>query len=115
MNEKPRRWSLEQGVGLARAIQAAVEPLGAHVGLLGSVLTKGSSEKDLDVLIYPANASTPPTRESLHDALKGIGMRLIGDEAWIKKRWAAAGGTDTKSVEFWIFRGGKRVDVFYLS
>ena len=55
----------------------AKEPIAAarnfHLGLTGSVLFKGFSEKDFDVIAYPHNPNMPHDKKALLLAL-GLGM-----------------------------------------
>lgn len=110
---KREGWTLEQGVEACRVIQAAVQPLGFHVGLAGSVLTKGSSTKDLDVIVYPHNRTERPPVEEVHDALREIGVKLTWDRKFIDEIRVKKGSTDTKHVEAFLYQG-KRIDVFFL-
>ncbi len=50
-------WSLEDGITFVRELESKLAPLGYHCGLTGSVLYKGFSNKDLDVIIYPHDAT----------------------------------------------------------
>lgn len=110
---KREGWSLEQGIEVCRLIQAAVQPLGFHVGLAGSVLTKGASSKDLDVIVYPHNRTSRPPVAAIHEALNGIGVVLTWDREFINKIRVEKGSTDTKHVEAFLYQG-KRIDVFFL-
>jgi hypothetical protein len=99
-----------------RLIQLLAEPLrtaGFGVGLGGSVLTKGSSDKDLDLIVFPLNAS-----DFSLDAARGTflvaGMQLLWNRYEIARFWSDAGSSDTKHVEVWAYEN-RRVDVFFLS
>lgn len=54
-------WTLQQAVELIQELEPAVRELNYHITLGGSVLHKGSSDKDLDLFIVPLNGfpSTP--------------------------------------------------------
>lgn len=102
-------WDLDSAVKFLRKLEAVIEPSGYHCGLHGGVLYKGTSEKDLDVIIYP------------HD--KG-GETIDRQAVWvIIKKFCAAEATgscgglsqlrDAKEVR-WLSARGKRVDFFFL-
>ena len=44
--------TLEQGITIARQIEDVLKEVNCHCALGGSVLHKGSSNKDLDIFIY---------------------------------------------------------------
>lgn len=48
-------WSLIDGIDLIRQVEQIVIPLGYHAALAGSVLMKGGSDKDLDIILYKHN------------------------------------------------------------
>jgi hypothetical protein len=109
-------WTLADGLLLLREIQAVVEPLGFHTGILGSVALKGSSKNDLDIVIYP---TLVPNGREVHKgevvvALVGLGMQQHYTVAQVHAAWRKQGSIDTKHVEKWEYRG-KPVDVFFLA
>lgn len=106
-------WTLEGALPLLREVEAVVELLGYHVGLAGSVLTKGFSRNDMDMILYPASTARQP-KEAVAAALKGLGMRQTHSVHVVWKAWKKMGSDDTKHVEKWEYRG-KAVDVFFLS
>lgn len=67
-------WTLADALPLLREVQTAVEPLGYHVGLAGSVLTKGVSHNDMDMILYPASTAQQSKGE-VAVALMALGMR----------------------------------------
>jgi hypothetical protein len=112
-------WTLADALPLLREVQAAVEPLGYHVGLVGSVLTKGFSYSDMDMVLYPASTTRQPKGEAVA-ALVAIGMRQTHTREKVHAAWKKMGSYDTKHVEKWMspdkpnYRG-RPVDVFFLS
>jgi hypothetical protein len=87
--------------------------------MIGSVLHKGSSSKDLDIVVYPRKVKdTVPEGlvSCVHAVLRQHGMTLMADRARVLKTWAkrGEGGGDEKWVEVWAI-DNKRVDVFILS
>lgn len=63
--------NLDEALPIIRAVETAVAPLGWHVGLTGSVLFKGSSQKDVDIVMYPHDPNSF-TRASKEDVLKTL-------------------------------------------
>ncbi len=49
--------TLEKGIELCREIEDKLKKIGYHCGLTGSILYKGSSEKDVDLIVYPHKVS----------------------------------------------------------
>lgn len=127
---KPSKtWVLAEAVEFVRYIQSAVEPYGFHVAMAGSVLTKGHSDNDLDMILYPtstkAAASTEKfgvvPREYLSQVLYKAGMKRMCDRDFVTKMWRKTGSDDEKHVEVWRCTAGipafegRRVDIFFLS
>ena len=124
-----KTWWLEEAVWFVRYIQSWVEPYRYHAGMVGSVLTKGYSINDLDMVLYPASTkalySREPLgvvpREYLPTVLHKAGMVRVFDRAFVTEQWRKAGSDDEKHVEVWKCTPGipacadRRVDVFFLS
>ena len=106
-------WTLVDALDFLRGLQARVEPIGYHVGLLGSVLLKGESLNDLDILIYPASTEKK-SHGRLFDVFIGYNMTLVIDVQDVQAKWRRDGSQDTKQVSVWSW-GGRSVDVFFLS
>lgn len=100
-------WTLDEGVNAARLVQSFVVDLGAHAALSGSVLIKGSSVKDLDIVIYPHDSDNGYNVYAIQVAL---GAFFTG---WFKCVSTSEYLRDGKEV--WTTRlGEKRVDFFFL-
>ena len=52
-----KKWTLDDGVKLVRALQGRTREYGYHLTLGGSVVNKGESEKDVDLYFLPMNNS----------------------------------------------------------
>ena len=48
-----KEYTLEKAVKVCREIEEKLVPLGYHCALGGSCLYRGTSEKDIDIIIYP--------------------------------------------------------------
>jgi hypothetical protein len=105
-------WVLEDALEFVRKLDPVVRTAGYSVGLAGSVLTKGESPKDLDLLLFPLSTEKVDV-EDLVKTLREFGMRLIIDREHVKARWEKLGSEDEKWVEVWRYEG-KRVDLFFV-
>lgn len=109
-------WNLQEAQALVAKIWEPLAQAGFHVGLTGSVLYKGSSDKDLDLIVYPHKTG----EKTLNDAVRAL--KSLGFVRWFnyKAVRAARGqgdfeyGYDNKKVEIWRYNK-KRVDIFFLS
>ena len=107
-------WNLDE----AQAFCAGLEHTMRHfnspfsVCLLGSVLYKGFSTKDLDIGIFPLKSQTLFSPEDVHPWLERVGMVLALTPEQVKSNWRSVGSKDEKLVERWYIRS-KRIDVFY--
>lgn len=103
-------WELEKAVEVVRWLEARLSAHGYHCALTGGVIFKGSSEKDLDIIIYPHT--------------KGEKGGVSREEVWLLLQdWLHATDSNTcqgtsqfrddKDVR-WIQSKGKRIDFFFL-
>lgn len=105
-------WTLAEATVFVRDLSKAIEPAGYEVAIAGSVLKKGRSMNDLDVVIFPrSTAEEDPI--ALLAALQNWGMIRRHDTPWVHKAWRKQGSKDTKAVEVWEYKD-KRVDLFFL-
>ncbi len=100
-----RSIQLEQGVDIARAVEAIVCPMGYHVGISGGVLFRGSSKHDLDLFLYRHNEAEPSKKAELLSALaeKGFLNQFQTEEDYVEK--------DVVITNY----AGVRVDFFFVS
>lgn len=113
---KLKPWTLDEGVDFVRSLELRLAPTW-HVALGGSVLMRGESRKDIDLIIYPHNASDESGWEVLEACLRAAGLSLFVSEYEVRAAWRDAGSTDTKHVSVWLtslHEEGRRVDVFRL-
>lgn len=107
-------WTLESGVAFVRRLQLVASYAGYEVALAGSVLTRGRSSKDLDVVLFPRSTSVV-NLEGLRILLTSTGiLRLAHDRDTVTARWRRIGSDDEKHVEVWVTAEGLRVDLFFL-
>lgn len=106
-------WNLEEGLVVARLIEPIALANRYHTALAGGVLIKGSSSKDLDIILYQRSVKEPPcSPEDFIRALKPIGFsnffyKCKGD------RYKEPSMGDFKCVYVCSFFS-KRVDLFFL-
>lgn len=110
---KPRTtWTLKEALPFLRSLGEALYPTW-HVALGGSVLMKGESLKDIDVLVYPTStASNSPSERKA--ALELFGLKQLYSREVVFRKWLREGSTDSKHVEVWQWQG-KRVDLFFVA
>ena len=105
-------WSLAEGESFCRELYKFLAPIGYSVAITGSVLFKGKSFKDLDLIIYPLSTARVDVQQ-LRNALKEAGLRIWMEVDEVHEAWLKKGSNDTKHVEVWRF-GVRRVDLFFL-
>ena len=108
-----RSWTLDEALSFIRDLSGALLPHGWGVGLCGSVLTKGCSRKDLDIIIFPQD-TTSTNYSGLLVLLEEAGLTLRYNHMVVREAWRKAGSRDNKIVEVWETASGKRVDIFLL-
>ncbi len=103
-------WTLELAVKLVKKLEPELSNSGYHCALTGSVLYKGSSEKDLDIVIYPHDVDKQSIwdRTSIKDFLKTF------FKSEIKTCGGASQIRDDKHVAWLITPDGRRIDFFFL-
>lgn len=91
-----------------------MKEMGLYVGMTGSTLWRGWSAKDLDLILYPADASKPTDWDRVRAYLRTLGWRVLLTVEQIQKIWREKGSGDCKHVESWLAKDGRRVDLFFL-
>lgn len=108
-------WRMREALVFVRALSRHLDPVAYHVALTGSVLTRGRSTHDLDVVLYPRSTEAPLGLEKVFAALEGFGMKRTFSRETVARAWRFGGSQDEKHVEVWRTRDGKRVDLFFLA
>jgi predicted nucleotidyltransferase len=110
-----RRWNFDNTTkGRISVLEKWLRKAGFSLGLTGSVLTKGESNKDLDLIIYPMEKTGRVDLSPAYEVLFAFGFARHMDRERVAAEWAKKDSQDTKHVEVWTL-GGKRVDIFFLS
>lgn len=108
-------WSLDEAAELIQKLTPLLLAKGFMVGLTGSVLVKGKSEHDVDLIVYPMQSigwrqsDWVPARA----ALVAAGLVLYVNMSAVKDSWRRRGIGDEKMVEVYHYNE-RRVDVFFL-
>lgn len=105
-------WTIEEAQALAAHLLPHLLSMGFHLGIAGSVALVGRSDNDLDLIVYPLNATRADVQDA-RDMLTTAGLKCLMNHHRVARAWRERGSTDTKHVEVWSYRG-KRVDVFFL-
>jgi len=102
-------WTLTEAVDWIRANNLMIESHNACVGLTGSVLFKGQSIKDLDVIVFPLKTSkSSPTP---FEVCQLFGLNFIADRTMAHMNYKEG---DTKTVIHTEDNQGRRIDLFFL-
>ena len=105
-------WTRDLGIKAAQKIEVALGLHGAHCGMAGSVLTKGESKKDLDIIVYPHDKNQ---RGMDSGAIMATMCQLF--EASDSRKCESSEGykRDGKEVHWLKTKSGRRIDFFFLS
>jgi hypothetical protein len=96
--------TIKDGVEICRQIEDIIAPIGMHCGLTGSLLYRGKSTKDCDVIIYPHKKGDRRTPNKVMDALEAQGL---------VREYNRPAPYNDKLV--WVVKHPKgRVDLFFL-
>lgn len=100
-------WQRDEALTLCERLESAIvlADAGYHVALAGSVLYRGWSDKDLDVIVY-VRGSVCLYRSKLNEALRIVGLTPAAAQF--------EGAHYDRLVEVWEYNG-KRVDLLFLS
>lgn len=107
-------WTLDDGIAFARQLEIELGARFWHCAIGGSVLHKGASDKDLDVVCFPRKANEPPQHADRTRALRRMGCTRELDRADVRRSWRERGILDTKHVEVWACPLGRRIDIMVL-
>jgi len=100
IKEAGAMWGLAEAVELVQELEGKVE--GYHLGVTGSVLYKGWSNKDLDIIVYPRSPFGKPLLPK--QIIERLGMQVVRDTIPYE------GGKKVITTEF----NGRRIDLFFL-
>lgn len=109
-------WTLDDGVEFIRTIRIPFLQAGYGVGLGGSLVYRGSSNKDLDLLVFPLRSNEWVVHlDPVRTVLVAVGLTMVHDWQYVREEWRRQfNSEDQKCVEVWDY-WGRRVDVFVLT
>lgn len=106
-------WTIDQAIGFCMRLSPRLELAGFGLALGGSVLSEGSSKKDLDLVVYPHNKNECDFAKAAA-VLEHFGLTKAVSVKRVHAVWRAKGSNDTKHVEIWK-HGKQRIDFFFLT
>lgn len=98
-------WTYQEALPVLKALEEKLIPIGAHASMGGSVLFKGESKKDLDVVIYPHN----PLRQPHENKIRKTIMDHFGGE------WMEEDDDIYARLVLRLLTQGKRIDFFLMT
>ena len=103
------KWTIQEGIGLARTLEPIAIANGYHVALGGSVLHQGVSDKDCDFIIYKRSKAEKYTNPlQVVTTLTEVGFTLP-----IEPEKDTSGGSDFRQV-YKTEYCGRRVDFIFV-
>lgn len=98
---------LEDALVLIRELEPKFDSAGYHLGLTGSVLYKGESIKDLDLICYPHDERVKRmNRDEMQAFIKDLRFQVLDQEQTSAYDW-------NKEVHV-CYLGNQRVDFFHM-
>ena len=109
-------WVLSSGAELVVQLREefAARHLPLHLGILGSVVYRGWSANDIDIVVYPHRSDEPLDMPLIYSAFSSVGLRQIHDMARVHRAWQRQGSSDKKHVEVWADSHRKLIDFFFM-
>lgn len=104
-------WTREQAFWVIELLEPLLANAGAHCALNGSVLYRGSSTKDLDLIVYPHKSvigehwDTYPLKQLIRGFFQSNHFNDCKGASQVR---------DGKEVSWLTTPKGKRVDIFFL-
>lgn len=94
--------NLEYAVAVIRTLEPLLAAAGYHPALTGSILYKGESNKDIDVILYPHDPKVilPPKELIAKMAPAGVELRSFTDAEYVNRLVAVC------------YLGRQRIDFF---
>lgn len=109
------RWDRTNAVEFLQHLEQVLAAHGWHCALAGSVLYRGNSTHDLDVVVFPHKKPKTAKKEKMRDCFAAMGLRQVRTRREVAAYWKKKGIKDQKWVEVWMHPKYGRVDVLVLS
>ena len=102
-------WNILEALELCRTYNSILSQHNAHIALTGSVLFKGDSTKDLDLIVYPRKTSGKIIVPE--EICNLLGLVFVDDRT---QQHAEYTDSDEKMVIFAKTVDNRRIDLFFL-
>ena len=102
-------WEMDEAVELIREMEPQASALDMHVGMTGSVLFKGKSEKDLDIVVYGHDNSDIEV-EDLYVLAQAVGLTPLRVIPSTENLAVACQTEDGRRVDLLGFNRGTKED-----
>ena len=112
----PTPWTLDEALAFIRGAEPEVRKrANCFLGLCGGVLRKGSSDKDLDLIIIPLNGMVAADVDEAIAALSAYGLTLQSNGIEFRRNDSALynGQTHIPLQFFTGYFNNKRIDVCF--
>jgi len=108
MSNQTPKYTTADALKIASELEPILAQNGLHVAIGGSLVYRGTSEKDIDIFIYPHSRETPMDLKVITSILNSAGYirRVVNDET-----------TSTMVPDVWTASDdkGRNVDFFFMS
>lgn len=105
--EKPIMWTFEEGLAFVRKLEDHLHDNGFHAALSGGVLWKGSSTKDLDIILYPHTSDECSFDHKLEPLLMGLidgPWKEVSHEEYGDAKLVMKAKVSGKTVDFFLLQ-----------
>lgn len=114
MNQITPMWTLRETILELKALEAELQKINFHCWLTGSILYRGESFKDLDVIIYPRHKSEVGEGSNVDWEVAKAFLTKWFEAEGIKDCSSISQDRDDKQVAWLRTKSGKRIDFFFL-
>lgn len=113
-------WTLRQGRDFARRLERELNKRRwsgraelYHIAIGGSVLHRGESKHDLDIIAFARKADRVGAKDVkiLRQCMHKLGAYRMVTREELVETWRALGNNETKHVEIYITHDNRRVDL----
>lgn len=107
--------TLEEAIIICKELEVKLKEIGYHCGLTGSMLYKGQSTKDIDIIIYPHQVSQTRPMNSVLDHI-GARTNMYPSQGQLEAKKIEPSSTDKLIVVSRLSSslGEYRVDLFFM-
>jgi len=103
-------WERPEAIKMCSFLERYLSPLGVHIALGGSILYRGTSEHDVDIIVYPHHVPTA-TFSQIHQVFQ---LLIHLGFTYKKEEDTTPSTTDKPVYQLYTPKGKKRVDFFFI-